>query len=71
MTGREWAIADEDMKLLRYYFQAIDGILEQARMRDTRLASLKTPIEILEKARLRDPNFKKNRPPEIPINEPI
>jgi hypothetical protein len=48
------------MKLLRYYFQAIDGILEQARMRDQRLAELKAPIHILDGARLRDPSFKRD-----------
>lgn len=58
--GREWAISDEDMQVLRYYFQAIDKILEEARMRDKRLADMKAPKEILERARLRDPKFKKD-----------
>lgn len=59
MAGREWAIPDEDMQLLRYYFRAIDNLLEQARMRDTRLIEMKTPMQILDGARLRDPSFKK------------
>lgn len=61
MTGREWAIPDEDMRLLRFYFQAIDKILEEARMRDQRLAEMKAPIHILDGARLRDPAFKVDR----------
>lgn len=60
MAGREWAIPDEDMQLLRYYFRAIDTLLEQARMRDTRLIEMKTPMQILDGARLRDPTFKKD-----------
>ena len=52
---REWAIADDDYKKVLFHLREIDEILEKNRMRD-KVLKMKT---LLEKARLRDPKFKK------------